>query len=101
MGCKMTVQRLIENNQTIINNENLAGETPAMFAALNGQTEMLEMLLDHGAKLWANSHDSSEKEEERKTCLDWAVENRRASTAKAILRRDNWKEVSCVDFKLC
>ncbi len=90
-GCIRTVKLLIQNNPTIINNENRVGETAAMFAAVNGQTKMLEVLLNNNANLWAESHGHSV--EKRKTCLDWAVMNRKPETVKAILKHDNWKEV--------
>jgi hypothetical protein len=75
----------------MVNHENRVGETAAMFAALNGQTEVLKILFNNKAKLWAESHGSSV--EKRKTCLDWAVENNKPDTAKAILEHTNWKEV--------
>ena len=94
-GCTKTVKLLIKDNPTIVNHENRVRETPAMFAAVNGQTEMLKILLNNNAKLWADSHDNYDNnEEKRKTCLDWAVINKKADTAKAILERDNWKDVS-------
>ncbi len=100
-GCTRTVQLLIENNPTIVNHENRVGETPVMFAALNGQTETLKLLLNNNANLWANSHGNSV--EKRKTCLDWAVINKRTDTVKAILERDNWKEVgsSALSYSRC
>ena len=93
-GCTRTVKLLIQNNPTIINYENRVGETAAMFAAVNGQTTILEVLLNNNAKLWAESHCNSV--EKRKTCLDWAVMNRKPDTAKAILKHDNWKEVGFI-----
>ena len=82
---------MIKNDPAIVNIENRVGETAAMFAALNDQTKMLQMLLDKNAKLWAESHESGD--EKGKTCLDWAVENNKPDTAKAILERTDWKEV--------
>lgn len=67
------------------------GETPAMFAAVNGKTETLKMLIMNDASLWAQSDCVSV--EKRKTCLDWAVMNKREDTVKAILKHEDWKEV--------
>ncbi|CAB4020012.1 transient receptor potential cation channel subfamily A member 1-like, partial [Paramuricea clavata] len=89
-GCTKTVKLLIRNQPAIVKHENRVGETAAMFAALGGQTEVLKILFDNKAKLWAESHGSSV--EKRKTCLDWAVENNKPDTAKAILEHTNWKE---------
>ncbi|XP_028402640.1 transient receptor potential cation channel subfamily A member 1-like [Dendronephthya gigantea] len=64
-----------------------------MFAALNNQKETLELLLSRNAQLFAPSHaDSIEK---KKTCLDWAVENRRPDIVRVILTYDQgrkWEE---------
>jgi ankyrin repeat protein len=55
-----------------------------MFAAYNGHAEVLEILLDSNANICV---------EKRLTCLDLAVQNTQPDTAKAILKRPNWKEV--------
>ena len=91
---------LIKHDQTIIDNENSVGETAAMFAAVEGHTEALEMLLEKGAKLWVRSQCNSV--EKRRTCLDWAVVNKQAETAKAILKKKDWEEVgffNCSNFQ--
>ena len=96
-GCIKTVELLIQHDQTVINSENRVGETPAMFAAVSGQTETLEILLAKNAKLWAETHCRSAGE--RKTCLDWAVLGGKPETVKAIfsiLEHDTWMEVGLV-----
>lgn len=85
---------MLRHDPTVIHSENRVGETPAMFAAVCGQTETLKFLLQNNAKLWAQSHCLSV--EKRKTCLDWAVLNGKAETVKAVLEEDNWIQVRLV-----
>ena len=76
-------------NPSILNLENRVGETAAMFAAVEGHTEILQLLLKSGARLWGSSNGS----ERSNTCLDWAVDSKKSKTGAAILEEKDWKEV--------
>ena len=98
IGSKECVESLLGKDKTIVDSENVTGETPAMFAAINNQQETLKLLLDNNAKLYARSHDDNI--EKKKTCLDWAVENRQPDTVRVILEYKDgqkWKEVRVIE----
>ena len=90
-GCIKTAKLLLKTDETIINSENRARQTPACFAAVEGETKMLEFLLKNNARLWTQRHCWSALDSE--TCLDWAVLNRKPETVKFILEQKSWKEV--------
>ena len=89
-GCLKTTHELLKVDKSIIHNENRVGETAAMFAAVMGKTEVLQLLLKNKAQLWARKNDLDNC---RRTCLDWAVANRHSAAAFVILDHDCWKEV--------
>ena len=88
-GCPKTLGHLLQYFPNFVNHENRVGETPAMFAAVDGRTETLQLLLKFKARLQV--HSNSVKNQ--RTCLEWAVINKMSNTASIILNHNDWKAV--------
>ncbi|XP_030850893.1 transient receptor potential cation channel subfamily A member 1 homolog isoform X2 [Strongylocentrotus purpuratus] len=71
--------------------------TPLHHACMNGQIEMVEMLLfDQDDDLITNKANAVVCDEDGRTCLDHAIDNGYEDVAKLILRHSKWRELMCI-----
>ena len=88
-GCPKTLGHLLRCFPNFVNHESRVGETPVMFAAVEGEAEALQLLFKSKARLQV--HSNSVKSQ--RTCLELAVTYKMSDTASIILDHDDWKAV--------
>lgn len=67
------VRGLLNDYPELLNCKDVLGQTPLIWAAAEGHTELVQLLLDEGADLKCRTNDSQERNTNGKNALDWAV----------------------------